>query len=312
MDRASYANTRTVTPLRESTCAPASLGCQVIVPLHRALDAPHTTLLKHNLSKLRRWPTTLIGPHSKRKMLNDTRERLEQDTGTRIAVKYFADQFFRDRPSYSALLMSKGFYSAFAEHSHILICQPDAIILSDRLSEWIETDYSFVGAPHFKGYQSPVRPLEFLSSLNGGLSLRHVGDAQRALRNIVLLRSKALALSPQATSTFRCINRIMPHLRLVAVAPKLNEDIFWTEIVPKVMPEFRIPSPSVALKFAFEACPEELYEIAGCQLPFGGHAIERYSLRFWHRHLPPSVAAALESMDDQETIPQKYDKTTQT
>ena len=60
-----------------------------------------------------------------------------------------------------------------------------------------------------------------------------------------------------------------------------NEDIFWSQSVPSLIPNFRIPDVPTALKFAFEFELRTSYEMNQKELPFGCHAWERYDIDFW-------------------------------
>ncbi|MBL4883751.1 MAG: hypothetical protein JKY95_04320 [Planctomycetaceae bacterium] len=62
---------------------------------------------------------------------------------------------------------------------------------------------------------------------------------------------------------------------------KINEDRFWSEVVPVRFPWFQIPSPFEAVSFAFEVNPRKCFELNGSELPFGCHAWEKYDPDFW-------------------------------
>ncbi|SLN53602.1 hypothetical protein PEL8287_02845 [Roseovarius litorisediminis] len=283
-------------PVPQSSQSRENNSCRIVVPVYRTLDAAELAIVTHNLKKLAAWPATLVGPNKARDVLEKLRGDLSRATGAQIAVLCYEDRFFADIEGYSALLMSRQFYGAFAGHSHILICQSDALVLSDRLDEWMAQGFSFVGAPIFKGYTVPIRPLQFEAALNGGLSLRHVQDAQNALHQLIVLRrSRAVRLLEKA-GILTFANRLLGRTRIATIEKRLNEDVFWSCTVPSLLPEFRRPTPEIAAHFAFEACPADLYEQTGQELPFGGHAIERYDPEFWQAHLPDRLAARVAEM----------------
>jgi len=47
------------------------------------------------------------------------------------------------------------------------------------------------------------------------------------------------------------INRIFFSYNVWPFTPLINEDIFWGMVVPKMIPDFNVPSVSTALGFSF-------------------------------------------------------------
>lgn len=97
----------------------------------------------------------------------------------KIEIVKFDDSLFESRLSYSHLLSSKEFYGRFSDYEYMLIYQLDAWVTADKLSEWCDKGYDYIGAPwcHFcrmchvgtcHGYES-----ESMVG-NGGLSLRRI------------------------------------------------------------------------------------------------------------------------------------------
>ncbi len=52
-------------------------------------------------------------------------------------------------------MLSPTFYDAFQAYRYVLIYQLDALVFSDRLTEWCEMDWDYVGAPWLKCADSP-------------------------------------------------------------------------------------------------------------------------------------------------------------
>ncbi|MEM8909693.1 MAG: DUF5672 family protein, partial [Bacteroidota bacterium] len=67
-----------------------------------------------------------------------------------------------------------------------------------------------------------------------------------------------------------------------------NEDFFWSIVMPKINPFFKIPNMQEALGFAFELAPRKAYEMNHHQLPFGCHAWEKYDPDFWQPFIGPA------------------------
>ncbi len=208
----------------------------------------------------------------------------------RIGFKTFDDRFFSGIAGYNALMRSLDFFRSFSNHSHLLIAQTDALVLSDQLSHWCERDYSYVGAPRFVGGSEPRKPLEFFGVGNGGFSLRKVSDFLRVLSTPRRIPNFLKSRSGGKTG-IRNLPRRLKHEWWLAynvepLFPSSNEDAFWGMLVPAVFPFFRVPKPEVALGFAFEVEPRLLYAMNKHELPFGCHAWERCDRGFWEEVMP--------------------------
>lgn len=180
---------------------------------------------------------------------------------------------------YNEMMMSKVFYDHFADTEYILICQPDAYIFRDELSEWCDKGYDYVGAPlprkprydklAIRLYHNlrrrmsrGVLPQDLLGRvLNGGLSLRRV----EAFR-------KACDTYQAEAAKYRTNSH---HL--------YNEDVFWS-LVPR---EFVLPDERTAMHFAFDVKPEYCFNLLEEKLPFGCHGwFVKSRAAFWSRFIP--------------------------
>lgn len=93
----------------------------------------------------------------------------------------FQKDYFTSEASYSMLLLNPLFYRVFKEYEYILIYQLDAFVFNDRLAEFCRYGYDYWGAPIYRaGYNFFWQALG-LRVGNGGLSLRKVSSAIRAL-----------------------------------------------------------------------------------------------------------------------------------
>ena len=59
------------------------------------------------------------------------------------------------------------------------------------------------------------------------------------------------------------------------------EDEFRSQHAPFFLDRYRLPTPKLALGFAFEARPRTAFEMTGGSLPFGCHAWSRMDRQFW-------------------------------
>ena len=271
-----------------SDVKPGSKPVAIVVPVHKPKFTPDEEISLRHL-------THFLGANDKFLVVPQSLDINLQG----FQVRRFADEFFFDTATYSALLLSSNFYRTFAEYRYILIYQLDALVFSDQLLSWCETGLDYIGAPWLAGVG-----LDFIETTtvgNGGFSLRRtesflkitespgfdkelakyrdVFDAAkpvykrilnvpRKLARWVLGRNKRLRASGSADP-----------------ADMLNEDLFWSFRAKKYFPEFRIGSVSEALRFSFEVAPRQCYELNSRQLPFGCHAWTKYDREFWEPFL---------------------------
>ena len=196
-------------------------------------------------------------------------------------VEEFEPEYFHGIAGYNRLMMSETFYSRFTGYEYILIYQLDAYVFSDRLIEWCDKGYDYVGAPWLVRpiYKFPllrlgsaikhgVRDMAGLPDErstwwrvgNGGLSLRKVESHLRAVREL-----------RQTIDTFlRHRNHIY------------NEDVFFSVEVNRHGIGFRYPGWKEALDFAFDKYPRLCFKLNDGKLPFGCHAWQKRRMRkFW-------------------------------
>lgn len=259
----------------------------VAIPLYKPeLSAAEKISIDRTVDVLAGRPLFLVGPAR----LSAHLDALCQRYRPRLQFKTFEDRFFAGIKGYNALMRSKDFYEAFSDHSHVLISQTDALVLSDQLDLWCERGFSYIGAPWFVGGSEPRKPLEFLGVGNGGFSLRSVADFLRVLNTPKRIPNFIKSRAGAKTGLLQ-VPRRLKHERWFAYNvepffPTSNEDQFWGVLVPAVFPFFRVPRPEEAVAFAFEVAPRLLYELNGHQLPFGCHAWERCDRAFWEEKLP--------------------------
>lgn len=274
-------------------------SCRIVVPIYRALNDAEIALVCHNLNMMRGFPAVLIGGHGLAGLLAETCAALADQTGADISIETFEDSNFRDVSGYNSLLSEPEFFERFIDCDYVLICQHDAIILKPELQDWLDKGYAFVGSPMFEGFGAPIRPLRYLQTLNGGLSLRHIPSALTVFRNATFLpRSPGIRLAAKL-GLIRVLNGVMSLVadrRFVVRRAGLNEDVLWTRDIASVFAGFRVPPPEIAARFAFEVCPADLFERIGAELPFGCHAFERYDPDFWIEHAPREVVPLIRAL----------------
>ena len=193
-------------------------------------------------------------------------------------VERFSKDFFQSPRTYNKLLLSFDFFQRFRGYEYILIHQLDGFVFEDRLCEWCNKDYDYIGAP-WLGLDWPndiVKKLwkPFWAHLfifkdlfhkkdnlvgNGGFSLRKV---QTSLKVIRLLDRYASRWENW----------------------ELNEDVFWSIYVSRLLPFYSVPDANTAARFSLEKMPHEGMVLNGGIIPFGCHAWEK-SLEFWRQYI---------------------------
>jgi hypothetical protein len=266
----------------------------VVVPHQReGLTADEEISLRHLRRFLGRYDKYLVAPETLKFTLPD------------FTTKRFADEFFHDTATYSALLISREFYRAFDEYEYILIYQLDALVFSDQLAEWCATGLDYVGAPWFKG--QGVNFVDEPAVGNGGLSLRKVEsflrvagapgmetELDRYWDALYAAKPVSFRLLNLPRKLFRRLRALMSQRGLsvrrspagfIDPGQRTNEDCFWSFRAIRYDPSFRIASAADGLRFSFEIDPKKCYELNDQHLPFGCHAWNKYDREFWEPFL---------------------------
>lgn len=212
-----------------------------------------------------------------------------------FAVKRFSDTYFGSVKAHSRLMLSPTFYEEFSDYKYILTYHLDALVFSDQLLEWCETDLDFVGAPRLANSDRP-RVVG-----NGGFALRKVESFLK------VLYSRKYAVDPDVYWEHFCVgkptyiqylnlprkylkrlktfNSIQRDINLCLKADAHHEDIFFSENAVKYYPEFKIAPLEVALRFAFDEVPRVCFEMNNYSLPFGCHGWFKSDREFWEPYL---------------------------
>lgn len=256
------------------------MSVAVAVPVYRPeLDADEAISARHLRTHLGRYDTYAVAPEG-------------LDVPLDLPPKRFAFATHRD---YSDLLLSRGFYEAFADYDFVLVHQLDCLVLSDELEAWCEEGWDYVGAPWVR-HGPDGRPF-FAGVGNGGFSLRRVEACLHVLELAGRPLERARLATTHAAAAARRFAVRLPRVRTAARAALSAryryEDKFWSDEAPRLEPGFRIPPPEVAVSFAFETEPRFCLERNGGRLPFGAHRWAFHDRAFWEPHLlrPPESTA---------------------
>lgn len=263
----------------------------VIIPLYRNyLEEYERISLDINLRFLKRFDIFFVSP---KKLQSDEKFR-EILLDHSIEAVYFNDKYFHGHSGYNKLLMNIVFYKRFVSYDYMLICQLDALIISDKLNFWLSQGYDYIGGPWINKKQKTFYPD---SVGNGGLSLRKVSKFNEVLdsNSLYFNNNKYYSVSTRVglknLLLFHLVKRIEKS-DLKFVTKKFlylfqgNEDYFWSFFAQFFVKEFYLPSPQKALQFSFEESPLQCYLMNNKLLPFGCHAWEKYDLEFWKEYSP--------------------------
>ena len=168
-------------------------------------------------------------------------------------------EFFYSQKTYNQLCYERAFYEFFKNDcTHILILQPDAIVINSDILEWSNSRFDYIGGPESNNYSyniTSVMPFTDLPSFhpirlqgcNGGLSLRKVESFIKVLEEY-----------EELTKLFR------------TYAGGIGEDIFFS-LMGRVSSFFQVPNELIASKFALTDKFQEWIAFNKA-LPCGFHA----------------------------------------
>lgn len=263
----------------------------VVVPMHNRSElTPDEVVSFHHLTHyLHSYDKYLVVPES-----------LQIDLPG-CSLKRFGNEYFGSVAANTRLLLSENFYRSFSEYEYILIYHLDALVFSDQLLVWCDSGLDYIGPPWI---QCPDSPWVQESRVgNGGLSLRKVdsflkvfqsdvywvdpGDYWRENFSWMPIHRRVLNLPKWFAKRLSCLNNARAEMARWHLRPDgtKNEDHFWSDRAKHYVPEFKVASVEVGLRFAFEVAPRLCYELNHGQFPFGCHAWPRYDRSFWEPYL---------------------------
>jgi hypothetical protein len=260
----------------------------VITPIYReALSADEEYAIRHLRTHLSGYDCYQLSPKTLLLRLEDLR------------LRSYDDQWFESIEAYNRLLLSKWFYEDFDGYDYILIYQLDCLVFRDELQWWSEQGYDYIGAPLFSVKGEPVSG--FSGACNGGLSLRRVNAFLNVLASRRYVDEKVSFLADvfhkpfvevrpstwlkRWQKRFQVSRQVRQGVEKYAASYSVNEDHFWSGRASYFYPTFRVASPEVALRFAFETAPAWCFEQNGRKLPFGVHAWAKYDRAFCEPYL---------------------------
>lgn len=261
----------------------------IVVPWYRErLTSDERVSLQHLLHYLGHRQIVILKPEG---LLGTLDER---------PTETFTDSYFESVDTYSRLLLSQDFYRRFEQHEWILLYQLDALALADRLDEWLDMTWDYIGAPWLADRLAPEKGFGRVG--NGGFCLRRVESCLRVLEQGQppnSLRDLFRTALPDQT-TGHTITRLFKKLRVLSQASRgvswyadnytLNEDHFWSDRAQLFDSRFSVAPVEAALDFSFEFAPRLAFEENRNRLPFGAHAWAKHERSFWEQYLLPPTS----------------------
>jgi hypothetical protein len=256
------------------------LNACVVIPIYKT-DVIESEMISYRrtLQIFSNYEIVIVCPKSIQESINKTLVKKDK-----VKVFHFDDKYFKSTVGYNRLLMSIEFYQRFVEFKFILICQLDVYVIYDRLDYWIHKGMDNVGAPIFEGYTKPTLNLKAKGN-NGGFCLRNTKSCIKVLSELKFTYSDLSPLWYMEKLWYWKIYRIVRdgfifNYNINFLKPVINEDIFWSVIVPYRFTWFTVCSAEEAKFFAYDANPRFLFEKSNNIYPMAIHAWERYDKEF--------------------------------
>ncbi len=201
-------------------------------------------------------------------------------------IETFPNHFFAGISGYNRLMLSPTFYNRFKKWKYIFIYQTDAWVFCDKLEEWCEKNYDYIGAPWIpkKKYSQAYYKIyvafktifcKLFSQPNYNRLYYKVGNGGVSLRN-----SQKFAV--EAAKREKEINSLMSK----KAKDFYNEDVYWSITINEKEIVMKIPKWDEALNFSFDKNPEESLEMNKGVLPFCCHGWTKAKMfTFWKKYI---------------------------
>jgi len=247
----------------------------IVVPIHKEELTPEEKVsLRHLIHFLGRYDKYFVIPDN----LNINIPNKD------FMIKKFNRKYFQSTKTYSKLMLSTEFYDSFRAYEYILIYQLDSLVFSDQLIQWCKKGYDYIGSPWFRTEIKKAAGWDSIQDCvgNGGFSLRKV---QSFLKVLHIYQNPHQQNIPHTQR--KKVTLIIQHALKINIDHHYqgNEDFFWSLEAKKLYPDFKIPSPEIAVSFAFEVGPRFCFKKNNNSLPFGCHAWLKYDKEFWQPFL---------------------------
>ena len=262
----------------------------IVIPCHKPEPTPEETVALLQCQKiLGDFPIFMLHPSGMKISKYET-------IFPRLQSLTVSPEWMGSISAYNKLMISPFIFNALNRYTHILIHEPDAIVLKNELLFWCNQNFDYIGAPWFNFNRKDDLTLK--ATGNFGLSLIKVSTVNNLfLRNprwytyAMITRDLIRGLRGQITHLNNALFAMGQQGKLANAAALYKDhcDVFWSYLVPKVDPHFLIAPPEKAILFAWETHPDKCQKICKGRLPFGIHA--------WSKYDPNLIKAILSKQD---------------
>lgn len=224
----------------------ADIKACIVIPVYKGeLSHNEEISLQQCLRILNQYDTYVIYP-----------EGVKVDFGDKIKCIKVKSKYMASRRSYSDYVLSSEFYDTFKAYDYMLLYQLDAFVFEDRLMEFCDLKYDYIGAPWIYGMECHVLGKQLLYVGNGGFSLRRIEAFRQWIHghSCDVANEKMFLMEDQVIASYGS--------RYLNIAPV-----------------------ETALKFAFNLNPVECYERNDKNLPFGCHGWYKFEKEFWKKQI---------------------------
>jgi hypothetical protein len=206
-----------------------------------------------------------------------------------VRFHFVDNKILNSNKSYNKFLISKEYYINFKNYNYLLLYQLDTWVFSLQLENILLNEFDFIGAPILS--EDRHFPIEIIDGCNGGVSIRKVDTFIKILDREYIFSLYDLyshiGFGNKINQPFKRLLKILFSRFIFFTKPNvlwpfhLNEDLFWTVIIPNKFSDFKISDFKTSMHFCFDQEPQFLYNLNNNELPLFAHAIEKYDFKFW-------------------------------
>jgi hypothetical protein len=262
----------------------------VVIPVHRAnLSVDEVVSLKACKNRLERYDCYLIFPEG-------MDVSLHLAIHNQLILKPVNPMWLSSIANYNVLKTQLEFYELFEDYTFMFTYELDSYIFDSDIEKTGSLRFDYIGAPFFDGYLDALPEARFIDGGNSGFSIRNIQSCIRVLKSmdnfklhwffykVFFSRFPALRFHLNRLTKSRYDIYINGKLDFYFLKHHMNEDMVWSQVVPKLFPFFKVADPATALKFSFEANPDKLLNMNKGQLPVGCHGWPKNKL-FWQKYI---------------------------
>ena len=190
-----------------------------------------------------------------------------------LKKKEFDPKYFESTATYSQLCLSYDFYNSFSDYKYMLIYQLDCYLFEDKIDEWCNKGYDYVGGPILStdcGWDTVKK------SQKGKKWQPYVGNGGFSLRKISTFKE---VTDPEGEfrKEYNLTDEALKNI-------KFEDKYFFNDIYDFY--QFDIPSWQEALYFGLDMSVDIIYNYLHWNgQPMGIHSVDK-NIRWWKKVIP--------------------------